>query len=172
VRTGAFDVGKHVSDSLPGRALEAFSEDIRATPAITLRGGNAVDEYNEPQNFDPSVDTVSDGYFERYWWGIAHLDPPAWRYYLPHLIEYALRRKHEHSMVIDALLTSLRPPDREPARLASLSPQQESVVSDFLDIMAFDDRSVHQALACTVRAFDRRDTAVVVEKRKVELQGT
>jgi hypothetical protein len=138
-----------MSDSLSARVFEAFSEEIRATPAITLRGGNALDEYKEPQNFDPIVDTVSDSYFERYWWGIAHLDPPSWRYYLPHLIEYSLRRKQEYSMVIDALLTSLRPPDREPARLASLSSQQESVVSDFLDVMAFDDRSVHQALACT-----------------------
>lgn len=78
-----------------------------------------------------------------------HRDPPSWRYYLPHLIEYSLRRKHEYSMVINALLTSLRPLDREPARLALFSPQQESVVPAFLDVMAFDDGSVHQALFCT-----------------------
>jgi hypothetical protein len=138
-----------MSDALSSRVFEAFSDDMRVTPAVTLRAGNALDEYKQPQNFDPTTDTVSDSYLERYWWGIAHLDPISWRYYLPHLIEYSLRRRHEHSMVIDALLTSLRPPDREPARLASLSPKQESVVSAFLDVMAFDDGSVHQALACT-----------------------
>jgi hypothetical protein len=52
-------------------------------------------------------------------------------------------------MVIDAFLSSLRPPDRQPPRLASLSVEQESVVSAFLDIMAFDDVSVHQELART-----------------------
>jgi len=52
-------------------------------------------------------------------------------------------------MVIDAFLTSLRPPDREPARLASLSVEQEAVVSAFLDVMAFHDTSVHQELART-----------------------
>jgi hypothetical protein len=52
-------------------------------------------------------------------------------------------------MVIDAFLSSLRPPDREPPRLASLSTEQEVVVAAFLDIMAFDDTSVHQDHART-----------------------
>lgn len=141
--------GQRMSDSLPRRAFEAFSEDIRARPALTLRGGNALDEYRQPEDFDPVIDAVSDSYFERHWWGVAHLDPASWRHYLPHLIEYALRLKRKHSMVIEALLASLRPPDREPARLASLTAEQDAVVADFLDVMAFDDRSVHQALART-----------------------
>jgi len=138
-----------MSDTLPARTFEAFSEDIQAIPTVSLRGGYALDEYKQPQAFDPTADKLSDTYLEQYWWGIAHLDPPSWRHYLPHLIEFSLRRMHEQSMVIDSFITSLRPPDREPARLASLSPRQESVVSEFLDVLAFDDRSVHQALACT-----------------------
>ena len=40
-------------------------------------------------------------------------------------------------MVIDGLLASLRPPDREPPRLASLSAGQEAVVVAVLDVLAF-----------------------------------
>ncbi len=142
-------VTERMSESLSARVFEAFSGDIRETPPLTLRGGNALDEYKEPEAFDPAIDAESDKYFERYWWGVAHLDPRSWRYYVPHLIEYSLRRKDEHSLVVDALLTSLRPPDRQPPRLASLSAGQESVVSAFLDVMAFDKKSVHQPLART-----------------------
>jgi hypothetical protein len=138
-----------MTEALSARAFEAFLADNRGTPALTLRGGNSLDEYKEPEAFDPEIDAVSDFYFERYWWGVAHLDPRSWRYYLPHLIDYALRHRRENTMVIDALLTSLRPPDRQPARLASLSAEQEAVVSAFLDVMAFDDTSVHQDLART-----------------------
>ena len=138
-----------MSEPLFARAFEVFVGDLRATLAVTLRGGNSLDEYKEPEAFDAVVDAVSDSYFDRYWWGIAHLDPQSWRHYLPYLIEYCLRHRGEGSMVIDAFLSSLRPPDRQPPRLASLSVEQESVVSAFLDIMAFDDVSVHQELART-----------------------
>jgi len=138
-----------VSESASAQAFGAFAGDLRAPPAITLRGGNSIDDYREPEAFDAVVDAVSDSYFERHWWGIAHLDPQSWRYYLPHLIEYSLRHRREATMVIDALLSSLRPPDRQPPRLGSLSAGQESAVSAFLDIMAFDDASAHQALART-----------------------
>lgn len=130
-------------------AFEAFAEDLRAAPSVTLRGGYLLDAYKAPEPIDPDVDAVSDAYLERYWWGIAHLDPGSWRHYLPPLIEYALRHKAEGSMVIDAFLASLRPPDRQPPRLASLTRGQEAVISAFLDVMAFDEASVHQTLART-----------------------
>lgn len=138
-----------MSDLLSARAFEVFTEDLRAPPAISLRGGNSLDEYKNPESFDAVVDAVSDSYLERYWWGIAHLDSQSWRYYLPHLLEYSLRHRREHTMVTEAFLSSLRPPDREPPRLSSLSREQESLVSEFLDIMAFDDASAHQELART-----------------------
>ena len=53
-------------------------------------------------------------------------------------------------MVIDGLLASLRPPDREPPRLASLSAEQEAVVVAVLDVLAFDERSLHRDLAMQV----------------------
>ena len=138
-----------MSEPLSAKIFEAFTPDIRATPLLSLRGGNTLDEYREPEALDPAIDIVSDDYLEHYWWGIAFLDPHSWRHYLPYLIEFSLRNKHEHSLVVDALLTSLRPPDRQPPRLASLSAAQESVVAAFLDVMAFDEGSVHQTLART-----------------------
>jgi hypothetical protein len=41
-------------------------------------------------------------------------------------------------------------PDREPPRLGSLSHEQEAVVIAFLDVLAFDERSVHKAFAMHV----------------------
>jgi hypothetical protein len=52
--------------------------------------------------------------------------------------------------VTDALLWSLRPPDREPPRLGSLSAEQEAVVVAALDVLAFDPRSACQDLAMQV----------------------
>ena len=134
---------------LPARALQVFAADLQTPPRITLRGGNALDSYDLPEPFDPLLDTVSDDYLERHWWGVAHLDAPSWRHYLPQLIDDSLRHRHDYRMATEALLFSLRPPDREPPRLAALSPAEEAVVCDFLDVMAFDERSVHQELAGT-----------------------
>jgi hypothetical protein len=51
---------------------------------------------------------------------------------------------------ISTLLNSLRPPDREPPRLASLSPEQMAVVTGVLDLLAFSDESAYRDLACQV----------------------
>lgn len=138
-----------MTDSLVARVEAAFAADLAVTPSITLRCGNAIDNYGERQPFRQSEDTVSDSYFEQYWWGVAHLDPPSWRHYLPQLIEYALRHMREPDMVVEALLSSLRPPDRQPPRLASVSKDQEAAIASFLDVMAFDENSVHHASART-----------------------
>ena len=53
-------------------------------------------------------------------------------------------------MVTEGLLGSLRPPDREPPRLASLSAGQEAVVVAVLDVLAFDERSLDRDLALQV----------------------
>ena len=119
---------------------------------MTLRSGNAVDHYAEPSAHDPAIDRPSDDYLEAYaYWGLPHLDAGSWRHYLPHLIDYALRHIGEtRSMVTEGLLGSLRPPDREPPRLASLSAGQEAVVVAVLDVLAFDERSLDRDLALQV----------------------
>ena len=69
-----------------------FSSEPVAIPPLTLRGGNAVDDYAEPPPYDPRIDEPTDAYLERYAFsGVVYLDPVSWRYYLPRLIDYALR---------------------------------------------------------------------------------
>jgi hypothetical protein len=136
------------------RAFEVFQADAAAAPPMTLRGGCAADEYAEPQAFDPALDEPTDAYLERYaFWGLAYLDAASWRHYLPRLIDYALRHIDSNApgtMAIDGLLCSLRPPDRQPPRLGSLSAEQEAVIVAFLDALAFDENSAHQGLAMQV----------------------
>lgn len=135
---------------LVAELFAAFAHEVAATPSVTLRGGNALDDYLQPSPFESATDSISDSYLESYPWGIGYLDAASWRHYLPYLIEYAIRHKQSGNLVVDGLLNSLRPPDREPARLASLSAQQEALVTQFLEVLAFGEPSPHQEFACQV----------------------
>ncbi len=141
-------------EEISRRAFEAFRADVEAVPPMTLRGGDAVDGYDDPPSYDPTVDKPTDAYLERYtFWGLIYLDAASWRHYLPRLIDYALRNIHNHTpgtLAIDGVLSSLRPPDREPPRLGSLTPTQEAVVVAFLDALAFGEDSVYQDFAMRV----------------------
>jgi hypothetical protein len=141
-------------DQIVQRAYELFRADAEAPPPVTLRGGNALDSYNEPPPYDPAVDAPTDEYLETHaFHGLNFLDAQSWRHYLPRLIDYALRNIASNApgtMAIDALLWSLRPPDREPPRLASLSKEQEEVIVAVLDQLAFADDSVYQVDAMEV----------------------
>ena len=133
--------------SLADRAFGVFQPDATGSPSMTLRGGDAVDSYSEPPPYDPRLDQLTDEYIERHHLGVAHLGPASWR--IPYPIAYALRNASDgRSMAIDSLLTSLRPPDREPPRLASLSRAQEEVIVSFLDVLAFDEGSAWQDVQC------------------------
>ncbi len=134
------------------RAFEVFQADAASVPPMTLRGGNAVDSYDVPPPYDAQRDEPTDAYIEHYaFWGVAHLDPASWRHYLPRLIDYALRNvEDDGSLEIQALLGSLRPPDRKPPRLGSLSKEQQAVIVSFLDVLAFDERSAWQDFAMQV----------------------
>ncbi|MBH0178351.1 MAG: hypothetical protein HP491_10935 [Nitrospira sp.] len=128
----------------------AFAKDAASQPRITLRGGDALDSYEEPPPFDPALDEVTDTYLEQYSVGLTFLDAASWRHYLPHCIGYVVRHVGQFTDVGDALLNNLRPPDREPPRLASLTPNQEKVVTAFFELLAFSESSAHQAFACQV----------------------
>ena len=134
------------------RARVAFRASAAAEPALTLRGGAALDSYDTPPAHEPELDQAGDSYLETYdYWGLPHLDAASWRHYLPLLIDYALRHLGEPgSMLTEALLWSLRPPDREPPRLGSLSAEQEAVIVAVLDVLAFDARSLDRELAMQV----------------------
>jgi hypothetical protein len=135
------------NEQLARRAHQVFRADLVLDPPITLRGGNALDDYEKPPAFNPRLDEPTDTYLEQYaHYGLTYLDPPSWRHYLPRLIDYALRHYNgpdtpAGGLAIEGLMASLRPPDREPARFASLSPDQRALVTEFLTFLAFDERS-------------------------------
>ena len=121
-------------------AFEVFRADADAPPPLSLRGGNAVDGYDEAEPFDAVRDDPTDAYLEGFaFWGLGYLDARSWRHYLPRLIGYAFRRPDDPAMAVEALIRSLRPPDRYPPRLATLTPEQEAVVVAFLETLALGD---------------------------------
>ena len=128
----------------------AFSAEGTAFPPMTLRGGDALDLDKPAPPFDVLVDAISDGYLEAHPWGSGYLDAASWRHYLPFMMEYALRHITEASDVTDALLTSFRPPDRNPPRLGTLTKAQETAVLRFLDVMAYSADSASMDLAAVV----------------------
>jgi hypothetical protein len=131
-------------DEIVRRAGDAFRADASTTPPLTLRGANAVDGYDDPEPFDPARDEPNDAYLEGFaFWGVGYLDAPSWRYYLPRLIAYAFRRPDDPAMVVEALVRSLRPPDRYPPRLGTLTAEQEAVIVAFLETLALDDGFDH-----------------------------
>jgi hypothetical protein len=128
------------SSDLAARAFAAFQRDAAVAPPLTLRGGNDVDGYDRPQPFDASLDSLTDEYLEQFtFWGLVYLDAQSWRHYLPRLIDYATRRPDDPRMVAEALVRSLRPPDRYPPRLATLTSEQEAIVREFLELVALGD---------------------------------
>ena len=141
-------------DGIVQRAFEAFTADVESTPPITLRGGDALDSYDEPPPYDGAVDEPTAEYLETYAFNALNfLDPTSWRHYLPRLIEYALHNIASNApgtMAIEALLWSLRPPDREPPRLGSLTKEQEDVVVAALEELAFADDSLYRKDAMQV----------------------
>jgi hypothetical protein len=128
----------------------AFSAEGSAFPPMTLRGGDALDLDRPAPPFDVLVDAISDEYLEAHPWGSGYLDATSWRHYLPFMMAYALRHLAEASDVTDALLTSLRPPERTPPRLGSLGKAQETAVLRFLDVLAYSEDSASRDLAAVV----------------------
>lgn len=132
------------------RAERAFGADAAGDPPMTLRGGAALDSYEAPPPPDAKIDDLSDEYLENYaFWGLPHLDPASWRHCLPRLIGYALRRPDDPRMAAEGLIHSLRPPDRDPPRLASLSAEQEGAIVAFLEEAAFGEGCANRDLALT-----------------------
>ncbi|HEX2656448.1 MAG TPA: DUF6714 family protein, partial [Xanthobacteraceae bacterium] len=119
------------------RAYDAFRADIDTPPAMTLRGGDAVDSYADPPPYDVAIDQPTDAYIAAYtFWGVGYLDAASWRHYLPQLIAYTFRHIDDpNTMAPEGLHHSLRPPDRDPPRLATLTPEQEAVIVAFLEVL-------------------------------------
>ncbi len=139
-------------DALIADIFAAFSAEGSAFPPMTLRGGDALDRDQPAPPFDVLVDAITDDYLEAHPWGSGWLDATSWRHYLPFMMSYALNHLETSSDVTDALLTSFRPPDRDPPRLGSLSKAQETAVLRFLDVLAYAEESASRDLAAMVLA--------------------
>jgi len=150
VRPLNFTVRRQMSSvrDLGARFREAFAADLASAPPMTLRQGDAIDSYGQEPPRDDAADAATDAYLERYRHGLAHLDSTSWRHYLPVLADYAQRHLRRGTMVIDSLIMSLRPPDRDPPRLGSLSAVQEAAVRTLLELLAFSPESTWQTQAC------------------------
>jgi hypothetical protein len=126
------------------QAFAVFQVDANAPPPLSLRGGCAVDSYDEAEPFDPARDEATDAYLEGFtFWGLGYLDAQSWRHYLPRLIGYTFRRPDDPRMAVEALIRSLRPPDRYPPRLATLTSEQEAIVTAFLETVALGEGFAH-----------------------------
>ena len=75
--------------SVVANLREAFTGEL-APPPMSLRAANAIDSGEGLCTFEPIADSPTPAYFEQHFWGIPHLDPVSWRYYLPRLLEYGL----------------------------------------------------------------------------------
>jgi hypothetical protein len=137
-------------------AYAVFHNGLIKIPPMTLRAGNAVDSYELPPPYDEQLDEPTDDYLQQFaYFALPYLDALSWHYYLPFLIDYSLRHgtaeaAPESCLPVEGTLSSLRPPEREPPRLSVLTPEQKSVIVDFLEVMAFDERSNYQDYAMQV----------------------
>jgi hypothetical protein len=123
--------------SIIDRAFAAFASDAAEPPPLSLRGGFDVDSYKRAEAFDPATDEPTNDYLEQYaFWGLGYLDAQSWRHYVPRLIRYALLNPDDPHMVTETLVRSLRPPDRYPPRLGTLTAEQGRVVARFLEQLA------------------------------------
>lgn len=123
-------------------ARRAFVDDAARTPPMSLQSGNDADGYRVARPYDPADAPTKALIGELAFWSLPHLDAGSWRHHLPHLIEYGLaHRSDPGDLAVEAILWSLRPPDRDPPRLGSLSDEQQAVVVAFLEVLAFDDAS-------------------------------
>ena len=134
---------------LESQIAVAFAGEIAARPEMSLRGACEVDVGRPPPPFDPELDLPSVAYLERHGYDLPLLDAESWRNYLPRLLTLAVGSVESPSNAVDGLLASLRPPDRTPPRLASLSPKQEAAVVAVLEVLAFTEGSAHSEGACT-----------------------
>jgi hypothetical protein len=124
-------------EDLKRRIREAFAGDLAVRPPMTLRSADSVDSYGVGLPYDETRDESTPAYFDHYGWGIAHLDAGSWRHYLPLLATHALSFPAHAKLSVDGLVQSLRPPDRSPPRLGTLSMEQEAVIREFLEVLAF-----------------------------------
>jgi len=120
-------------------------------PAISLRGGAALDVYDPAPPFDPALDAPSAEYLLRFCCGLMHVDAESWHYYLPLVMRAALPRAAiPGDELVEAVVWTLRPPDRDPPRFGRLPAPQVAAVVAVLEHLAFAPESANQDFALQV----------------------
>ena len=120
---------------------------------MTLRQADEVDTFNSVSTVTDirptDWRTIEDTELENLHWGLSHLDAQSWRFYLPAFLTYSIRHASSAgSLVVSACVQSLRPPDRVPPRLKTLTPEQRKAVVATLEFLAFNPQSAFQEVAC------------------------
>lgn len=145
-----------MNSDLVQRAYAAFRHEADTPPPMSLRAGDAIDGYDSPPEYDVHIDEPTDAYIEQFaYWALCYLDPLSWRYYLPRLIDFALRHATSESspksaLIVEGILFSLRPTGNNLDRFAGLTAAQKAAIVAFLEVLAFDDRSDFQDEAIEV----------------------
>jgi len=123
-------------------------------PVITLKQGDDIDAYGKSSEEKNAVlndwRSIPDEYLVQYQNGLIYLDAQSWRYYLPAFLRHAVCNANRVSPATDACLSNLRPPDKEPPRLKTISPTERTAIVSALEYLAFDLGSVYQETACQV----------------------
>jgi hypothetical protein len=138
-----------MASSIVDQAYAVFHDHSIEFPPMSLRAGNAIDSYEMPPAYDEVLDKPTDDYLQKFaYFALSYLDAVSWRYYLPILIDYALRHvtdaPPETALVVEVSIWTLRPPDLENPRLSLLNPEQKLVIIEFLEFLAFNSRSMYQ----------------------------
>ena len=126
------------------RRIERAFPMQRVSPPLSLRGGNALDDYESPPPYDAAIDDPTGEYIEAFHYGIHFLDADSWLYYLPILLSYSpSQMRSGRSSAVDTFLFSLRPPD-DPPRFSRLSAEQKAAVVAVLEMLGFSTGSQYQ----------------------------
>ena len=131
------------------RIVAVFADALASAPTMSLRAAGEIDAGMAPSLHDAERNSPSVAYLEKHAYDLPFLDAKSWKHYLPLLLAVAVSNAEAAPNAVDGLLSSLRPPDRQPPRLASLSAEQEQVLVAVLEFLAFSENSSHSDAACT-----------------------
>jgi hypothetical protein len=120
---------------------------------MTLKQGDEVDTTYAISTIDcikpADWHSIPDTELENFHWGLTYLDPSSFRFYLPAFLAYSIRHVSSGgSLVVNACIQNLRPPDHVPPRLKSLALAQRKAAVAALEFLAFDPDSQFQDVAC------------------------
>jgi len=136
-----------VREDMTASGLMAFAKSVFSVPAplVTLRKARSIAMRQINEYVDVGVpDDKSDAYLEAYYLWNHELDATSFRYYVPDIISYLIRHRHEKdSDFILNMLGALDGPDRVPL----FSDAESVVILSTLEFLCMDEYSCVQNYA-------------------------